>query len=273
MKNTINIFFLFVIILVPNSFISAQVENGYKGILPIKSNCQDVERILNIMACGKYEVSIKSESETVTIFFTTEVCQEIPFNRKLDYPFGTVSRISTDFNGPTTLKSLNINVDSFKQSYSDIQTFFVSKEKGIEIVVDNFFKVGSENLVIRIIYYPPQNGIKLCPPDKTPSKPLKIQDIEGPIFEVERYWNLSLKQEKLRIEKLIPKINQLLEANKINQIFVFYYYKSEKDIKLAQKQAAQTKKILEINGINPDIINVINGRKQNKSEIVIYYEF
>lgn len=268
----LQIFFIF-ILLTLNSSISAQIENGYKGILPIKSNCQDVERILNIKACGKYEVSIKSESETVTIFFTTEVCQETSFKRKLDYPFGTVSKISTDFNGPTTLKGLNINVDGFKQSYSDIQTFFVSKEKGIEIVVDNFFKVGSENLVIRIIYYPPQNGIKLCPPDKTTPKPLKIQDIEGPIFEVERYWNLSLKQEKLRIEKLIPEINQLLEASKINQIFVFYYYKSEKNIKLAQKQAVQAKKILEINGINPDLINIINGGKQNKSEIVIYYEF
>lgn len=264
---------VFVAIMNFNSFVSAQVENGYKGILPIRSNCQDVERILNISACNQPKVIFNTKFEEVSIFFTMKGCEKM-LKRKLNYPLGTVSQVSIvykdDYKEPISLDSLKINLDEFETSYSDIQTFFFSKEKGLEIVVYGRFPQGSNKIVYETNYYPPQNGVKLCPLDKNKPKPLFEGEIRRDLFKViDQYWNLSLKEEKLRFKKLIPSLKLLLEEVK-TPIDIVYFYNTEKDNKLGQKQAERAKKILENGGINPEIIQVNLGGKQDKSVIVIY---
>lgn len=81
-----------------------------------------------------------------------------------------------------------------------------------------------------------------------------------------------MKEEKLRIKKLVPRLKLLLEEVK-TPIQIVYHYKTEKDKKLGQKQAERAKKILIQGGINPEIILADDGGKHVESVIVIYVKW
>ena len=102
-----------------------------------------------------------------------------------------------------------------------------------------------------------------------------MDEVEVPseALQFDRYWNLTPKKEKAHIKEITPVIKQQEENyGRSVKIFLVYYYSQENDKHLGLTQATQAKKYLEANGIKSEKIKIIDGGKEDKSEIVIYLD-
>ena len=128
---------------------------GFKGIVPIRSTCEDVQRILGGGGCGKSSETITLPNEEIKITYTTQKCQ--PFYGDLtrwNVPIGTVFTIIRRFKIPPTLEEaeMKINESEFIKTTNDIvgQVFY-HKKNGEEVLTI------TQGYLNDIIYYPSDN--------------------------------------------------------------------------------------------------------------------
>ena len=172
MKKMLIFCLLIIILMFSHILVQAQ---GYKGIVPLHSTCEDVERILKIKACSLPEAKYEVPNEEVVFFISTQLCQETVLGR-YDVPIGTVLGVVIEFKihdqtvSPMRLEDFTKDISGFKKSQDDISIFYYSQEKGAEYVVtpDNY---------IRLIRYSPSKKDKklLCnvESNRTKQKPYR----------------------------------------------------------------------------------------------------
>jgi hypothetical protein len=156
MKKLQNICLSSAIFLFSQIFIQAQ---DYKGIVPLRSTCHDVEKILKIKACSQSQVEYESENEKVRIYLSIQNCEKV-FQRRYDVPVGTVLGVIVDFKRWMPLEKFPVDVSKFKKSSSDTEIYYSSKERGIEISVNTGDVRG-------IRYLPPKSDEKLLCKDES----------------------------------------------------------------------------------------------------------
>ena len=117
----------------------AAAQDGYKGIIPIKSTCQDVINILG-GECGVSEQTFNLPNERVLIDFSTQKCQEA-YEKKWNVPVGTVLKITRYFKDPPTLEEAGITIteSDYNKSYTDVisQTIYEKKHGGLIVYTTN----------------------------------------------------------------------------------------------------------------------------------------
>lgn len=114
-------------------FVSAQ---GFKGIIPLESNCEDVKRILKVDKCTFPQsiyflkdfwirvnfVSIKSNK-------TDKICYKVPV--------GNVTSITVSYNKKILLSEFEYKLKYAEGPFGDIDTFgYESSEKGVSVLVN-----------------------------------------------------------------------------------------------------------------------------------------
>lgn len=241
--------------LLTSHFVKAQ---GYNGIIPLQSKCEDVKRALKVKECSFPVSEYRFERFRISIWFTKNtpdkkdrICWNVPT--------GTVTSIRVSYNTPIPLSKFEPSLKRVKGPIDDIFTdLYENKEKSLEAYVNNEF-------VNHVVYLPSELD------RKTLSYACNSLDegdkIELPSTWLERYWNIPKKKEEEILNYTIVSLNN----NPIcNQIYIVYFYKSETDKMEGLKQAERAKIYLENQGISSDKIKIINGGKGEKSEIVLY---
>ncbi|MCA1624014.1 MAG: hypothetical protein LC778_09485, partial [Acidobacteria bacterium] len=167
--------------------------------------------------------------------------------------------ISVSLYKPYPLAEFEYELKYVQGPFGDISTVaYENVEKGVWVF-------SNQGLVRSIIYRPTQKEREqFSYPCKSPDAG---DDVELPPYWFDRYWNLPSKKEKQRLKQITDKESRRAEGK---QIYLVYYYKNEKDKESGLTQANRAKTYLELAGISLDKIKVVNGGKENKSEIVVY---
>lgn len=123
---------------------------GYKGIVPMQSTCEDVQRILGGEHCGKNQETFTLNKERIRIAYSKKNCEEF-YGKRWDIPKGTVVFIDRLFQDSMTLEELGMKIDEseYVKSYTDIlgQVIYDNKNGGLSFSLIN-------NYVKRINHYP-----------------------------------------------------------------------------------------------------------------------
>jgi hypothetical protein len=123
---------------------------GFKGIIPMQSTCQDVRLILDGKGCGNSEEILVLSQEKIRIAYSTTECQQF-YGRQWNIPIGTVVVIERTFKKSPTLAELGIaiNESDYTSKTNDIrgQIIYSKKNGELELVVTHGY-------VNEIFYFP-----------------------------------------------------------------------------------------------------------------------
>lgn len=121
------------------------------GLKPIKSTCQDVERLFGGQHCGRRHVEFKNKDERVSVTYTVDKCDQL-FGKRWNLPPGTVVRIGRYFRYPVELGTLGISFEEsdFERRDSDIIDHAFFHKKSGDLVLSMF----EGRLVDLIEYFP-----------------------------------------------------------------------------------------------------------------------
>ena len=132
---------------------------NFKGIIPMKSTCQDVMKIFKEEDCSKKEREFVTSEEKIRIFYTSEKCQ-IVYGKKRNVQIGTVLIVKRDFIKKITLEELEIKLVESDYLIKDTdfvgRTSYLKKDGELEFYITDGF--------VDQIYYRPNsnNNFKLC---------------------------------------------------------------------------------------------------------------
>lgn len=144
---------------------------GFKGIIPMRSTCEDVQRILNGKGCGQSEELIALPEEKIRIAYSTTECQQF-YGNKWNIPIGTVVVIEREFKKSPSLEEIGITIskDEYTSRTNDVsgQIIYSKKNRELDIVV-------TYGYVNEIFYFPSiNNETKICKIPKTNLKKKKL---------------------------------------------------------------------------------------------------
>jgi|SRR5688572_8956755 len=122
---------------------------SYRGIFPGKSTCRDVERILNIKACGSSNVVYKSEEKDITFFVLQERCERL-FQTQWNLPKNTIIGVIVSYKEPFPVGEFPLDLSKFEKTSGDAETYFANADKSISLSVSNDF--------LRSVWYLPSRA-------------------------------------------------------------------------------------------------------------------
>jgi hypothetical protein len=105
----------------------------FKGIVPMKSTCQDVKKLFPEADCTKIKNIFKTKEEEIEIKYTSQKCQRA-FGQNWDVPIGTVIYIERHFFRHIkkyTLAGLGIVIDEkdYYKGYPDLENQVIYDRK------------------------------------------------------------------------------------------------------------------------------------------------
>lgn len=132
-KFTLNVFLLILMFCSFDGFVSAQ---GFKGIVPLESTCEDVKRILQVEECIVPRSIYWLQDFRVSISFTQEKPSE---GDKLCYkvPAGRVLSLTVSYNKPFPIKEFEYELKYTEGPFGDIDTIsYENEEKGVSVLTN-----------------------------------------------------------------------------------------------------------------------------------------
>ena len=237
---------------------------GFKGIVPLQSTCEDVKRILQVGECTFPQSIYRLKDFRITINFTTDKPEK---EAKICFrvPAGLVSGFTVSYNKRFPVAEFEPKVKYLEGPFGDIDTIVYGNEEDSIAVFTN------SELVNYIVYSPTRTERrKFSYQCKSPDAG---DEVKLPSEWIDRYWNLPPKKEKAKIKDIALVIKQTEENfGRSLQIYLVYYYSRETEKKKGFEQANRAKRYLELNGIASEKLKIINGGKEDKPEIIIYFE-
>jgi hypothetical protein len=147
-----------VILIASSDSVNAQ---GWRGIMPMRSTCKDVKKILGVDTCAPPDETYDLDGEKVKISFTKRQC-EPAYQKFWDVPVGTVVIIERHLQKIIPLADFHIDESKYEKSYNDMvgHVIYSHKDEGI-----SYWTVNGE--VYLIFYTPRANASKFeCPKGK-----------------------------------------------------------------------------------------------------------
>ena len=134
MKNKLSeAIFLIVTLLCCSEVLSAQ---GYKGIIPLKSTCEDVKRVLKVDECKEPFTMYSLEDIRVSIHFTKDGATEN--NLCYRVPTGRVLSFTVSFNKAVPLDKFEYKLKFAEKIENDIVSIiYANEEKGVSAYVQD----------------------------------------------------------------------------------------------------------------------------------------
>lgn len=236
---------------------------GFRGIVPLYSTCQDVKRVLKVENCKYPESRYKFTDGEIIINFVKK--EPTKFD-KLCWKISP-DKVESIFFQPhqdIPLSEFEPKLEFIEPYAGDIPIakIYGSKERGIEAFV--IF-----DLIRHIRYKPtPTEFQQFSYPCSSPDAGDGINFLGVPWLD--RYWNFSLKEEKIRLKAIRQVLTTDIKYQPYLNIYIVYYYKDKKDIKLGLEQAKRAKHYFVKGGIKSKKIMIVNGGLIGSPQIVIY---
>ena len=237
---------------------------GFRGLVPLSSTCEDVKRILKVENCKYPNSRYEFPDGEVSIYFVKKepakfdkLCWKISPDKVESIFFQPRQDI------PLTEFEPKLEFIELASDDSHIAKTYGNKERGIEAYV--IF-----DLILQILYKPTLTEFqKFSYPCSSPDAGDGI-NFSG-VLQFDRYWNLSLKKEKIKLKEMLPTLIEETKPRSSGKIYIVYYYKNRKDIKLGLEKAKRAKQYFEKGGIKPDRISIYNGGLVEGSPIIAIY--
>ncbi|MEZ5421576.1 MAG: hypothetical protein R2682_00605 [Pyrinomonadaceae bacterium] len=140
---TVNLFVLCLVIFAFTGLVSAQ---GFKGLIPLESTCEDVKRVLNVEKCTVPFSVYFLKDYMVGVHFKTETPSE---DEKWCYkvPVGTVTSLTVSYNKPFPLKDFEYRLEYAEGPFGDVDTTaYKNEEKGVSVFV-NLGRINTANFM------------------------------------------------------------------------------------------------------------------------------
>ena len=217
---------------------------GWRGIVPLHSTCEDAKRVLNITKCEAQTVEL--DDVTVFVNFSAGACQP-----EWNVRVGTVLTLDIRPKKNLTLADLRIDEARYSKRIDPRvpnTVHFNSEEDGVSIAT---FEDGR----IRHLFYGPSSKDKhlRCYPGTTPS----TGDRETGSSKFEQYGFLSFRNEVIYLNQFATTLAGWPGARG----YIIIYPGRKNTLGQAQQRAVRAKSyLLSKRGINPDrIVTVIGG--------------
>lgn len=247
--------------LVLTSAASASVAQGYRGIVPLHSTCEDVKRILGVSSCKPPDNTYDLVDERVRITFSKRRCEKA-WQKFWNVPPGTVLSVERFLKKPVRIDNLKLDLTKYEKMFTDSLNEVVYKNynDGIE------FRAVSES-VVWFAYTPtPKDNHRLC--RNKPESQLGKNQISLPRFWFDRYGDLPFSEEQKRLKNLA---HELQEYPPTTQVWIVTYADLRAFKHRARTRAGRAKAYLVRTwAIAPSRIKTIDGGKHEKFEVVIY---
>jgi hypothetical protein len=224
----------------------------WRGIVPLHSTRQDVERILGPSkdACN---CIYKTPTEVITIDYARNNCTVNP--QGWNVPSDTVVTINVSFTNPPQLSELQIDTGKYKRT-RDLHTpatYYANAEEG------TMYQVSEDGTVALAVYGPTSEDLKLkCDRPRYRSHP-------QPAFD--EYGQMTFDSEKARLDNYAAQLNFLSDS--VGYIVV--YPTSGKSHLLSLRRARRARSYLvKLRGVKASRISVIEGGCRDAFTIELY---
>jgi len=232
---------------------------GYRGIIPLHSTCEDVKRVLGVSTCeasNPYELG----NERIKIIFSKAPCEKA-WQKSWNVLPGTVMSVERFFINPIPLSSLNIALSKYEKTYLPSgETTYISDEDGVSFTE-------SGGTVSSIAYTPTSKDDYLICSEKFTSQQHEGH-IKLPTRWLDRYGDLLFSKEKKRLDLIAEELQAHPPTTEV--YFVLYYTRRDcKNAALARAERAKNY-LVQTYGINPNRIKTIAGGLKKEFEVVVY---
>jgi hypothetical protein len=130
---------------------------GWREIIPLKSTCEDVKRILNVPTCKPYYEYYEVDGERLQIGFTEHPCEKA-FGRIWNVPVGTVTYVARIPREPIPLAEVISDASRCEKGLTHTGMAYTCNEEGLWLLV-------TDDKVVDITYVPKLSDNHLqCPP-------------------------------------------------------------------------------------------------------------
>lgn len=218
---------------------------GWRGIVPIHSTCQEVERELGGNACGKKSATYNLPDETVTFIFAKDGCNEKWYGEHYNISTGTLVGISVlpKVSKRLTIADLSVELSKFQKAvtHDGIDVFkYISREVGM------YFTALEDGQVLDVTYIPAASYDNLrCSPSTEPNPLDKLKVLGTPSIKIGSYDPASLDQESQLFCKLIQKLEEFSSRKGGKgpeaMVYVIVYARQGAQVDEAKKIAEQVR--------------------------------
>ena len=125
---------------------SPVVAQGWRELVPLKSTCEDVKRILNVPSCKPYDEYYEVGGERLQIGLTERPCQKA-FGRIWSVQVGTVTYVARTPKEPIPLAEVISDVSRCDKGLTDTGPAYTCNEEGLWLLV-------RDDKVVHITYVP-----------------------------------------------------------------------------------------------------------------------
>ena len=234
-------------IMVMSLSVSAQ---GWRGIVPLRSDCVAVKRILQIERCGSG--TYRTPDGSVTIAFSDGTCES-----GWNVPSGTVLSLYVHERTQQELSKAAVDLTKYVKSInSHVRsiTYYENKEEGVSIAVSE------EGRIESTFYGPSSRDSSLrCSFNATNEVALPLTSTKFDEFGI-----LGAKEEELRVKNLLTELNVWTSDAYV------VAYTGRRDGIDGLSRAARIRAYLVKHGITKDRIVVMDGGLREESTIELY---
>jgi hypothetical protein len=238
------------------------IAQGYRGIVPLHSTCEDVKRILGVATCDPANEFHEFRDESVRITFSKKTC-DVAFGKAWNVQPGTVLIVERLLKRRIPLSDLKIDLSRYKKQplNNDINTVVYES-------LDEGLSYWTTNDVVATIYHVPSSKDAEFLRCNQPETNTIRNKFDLPAFPFDRYGDLSSGEEQQRLNLLVQ---ELKEHPTGAQIYIVVYTDQRLQKEEAQVRAQRAKDYLtQAHGIKAGRIKTIVEDQRQKFEVVIY---
>jgi hypothetical protein len=222
----------------------------WRGIVPLHSTRQDVERILG-PSKDSCNCIYKTPTEVVTIGYARDNCTTNPHGWNV--PRNTVVTINVSFTTPPKLSELKLDIGKYKRT-SDLHTpatYYSNEEEG------TMYQVSEAGMVALAVYGPRSEDLKL--------KCDGSQSVSQPPFD--EYGQMTFDSEKARLDNYAAQLNFLSDSLG----YIVVYPTSEKShLKSLRRARRAWSYLVHVTGVKASRISVIEGGCRDAFTMELY---
>lgn len=180
---------------------------GWRGLVPMRSTCKDVERVLGGAPCGQEQATYDLPGESVWFKFSVDGCGGGQAQERYDTPTGTITGISISMRGDKFVSLSELKVDLAKFEKTDVSDMigvykYINREVGMYITATENGVVGD------YAYIPPSSYDNLrCQPPPQPTSSEGRKMLDAPV-RVGSFDPASQEQESQILGQAIQKLNE-----------------------------------------------------------------
>lgn len=238
---------------------------GWHGIQPLRSTCDDVKKALKVDKCEYPDSIYHLQDETVKVSFVTCPC---PITCDSEYggwnvPFGTVAGLTREPRKPLSVTEFEVTNSKWSKTSTDMmgEVYYDDHEAGVRLSTVN-------GTILKITYYAPleKNEHLLCPKCSTPR--VVTDNEENRSLWLKGYGDLDFEDEK----KFLIEFARKLRENGPNSIgYIVAYGGCRSTTKVTLQRAERAKKYLVgTHGIPASRIVIVDAGQQESFEIHLH---